>query len=1055
MTEILDKLEEELKFFDEVGGVREDDEYDNVELSDKEDDDDNNNNNDEENDQEENDDEDEGEDVGSGESSSQPNENNKRRMEDGDDEGEEEDGEEGGKKRKVEPVRRKVDGDNISLCFIPIGTLDKDPLCLLGVTLACVRVISDYSFLQSLRRSHKPEAPMTESEKKFEKKYDFFEDQSLPEAPTPKHFCQLSKAEHFLYTLKANWREVSVATIKSMQDGARKPRRCFIYCVAKFDTAEQLLANSCPFLCYPMKGKLTWSSPFSTNWQSATEWPSEHLDVQNAPLNAALVTEAKFFRSIVESAAKPACICNQPLGSNALFQFNFESLCKFGELAGSFPVRHQLKYNQGKRVSAHKDFDNGSLTLKKSTLTHTFSRTNFVVTYDESLPHQHGRSGDDERTTMATVCQEQFAKDKQVAAVLTRNLQKNHIEKKLKSLLLFRNDPQNMSFKDSIILLNHTSENSERFKHLVAWIIPALAPSFFWQAAEMVGFRNAIRMAMAGVLEGFRKFMNSQCPQILLDSSRFVPFKLCECPKFCTFLSLQTGVTVEDVKLYAHLSNIVRSSIEMFFTEQRFLSRPDVTENTRKLCWPSDPNSTVGALEVELQNGDKTTFVTRKHLIQKDVLIATALSFGFLKNIRLSRSDNRHTLRELLEDQVIDGSFCAIVVNTASDKVYWEEKAKGMATLKIFMYTGNVTEFGKLLRKHITPLPNEEKWHLAIPRSDLFSYDVLATILSSVTTMFDINETFPNRMSYIALRPSNSEEIAYAKKEYSRGCCSGGALIVGGLAFQFAEHQNKCGCLVDDLYFSGLVDASTKESYNVVQKYQDEALSFVTSGEKMVTKSFDNTCRLSSSFISFSKHFLPEYTVTGFETIEILNNAMSHKRVLTLFPNTASGEVNVLAKQKIDQSRSETLPLLVDHQANSGCIAVVFDSVDDNMFFSFNKDKKNISLLSYDYAGVDKQPNTELVDRIQDFHGKVKRYVRSGFSLAAMISIAQSDPKSIVVFGSKHKSIDARVSGYCEAPWFLTPPSKTQVGRPWYQNSEATELSALCWILSTMWNKVM
>jgi len=44
MTEILDKLEEELKFFDEVGGVREDDEYDNVELSDKEDDDDNNNN---------------------------------------------------------------------------------------------------------------------------------------------------------------------------------------------------------------------------------------------------------------------------------------------------------------------------------------------------------------------------------------------------------------------------------------------------------------------------------------------------------------------------------------------------------------------------------------------------------------------------------------------------------------------------------------------------------------------------------------------------------------------------------------------------------------------------------------------------------------------------------------------------------------------------------------------------------------------------------------------------------------------------------------------------
>ena len=1054
MTEILDKLEEELKFFDEVGAVREDDEYDNVELSDKEDDD--NDNNVEENEQEESngdDDDDEGEDVGSGESSSQPNENNKRQMEDGED-GEEEEGEDG-KKRKVEPVRRKVDGDNISLCFIPIGTLDKDPLCLLGVTLACVRVVSEYSFLQTLKRNHRPEAPMTDAEKKFEKKYDFFENQSLPEAPTPKHFCQLSKAEHFLYTLKANWREVSSATIKSMQEGARKPKRCFIYCVAKFDTAEQMLANSCPFLCYPMKGKLTWSSPFSTNWQSATEWPSESLDVQNAPLNAALVTEAKLFRSILDGGTKPSCCSNQPLGSNALFQFNFEGLCKFGQTAGNLPVRHQLKFNQGKRVSAHKNFDNGSLTLKTSVVTWTFSRSNFLAIYDESLPHQHGRSGDDEHTTMATVCQEQFSKDKQVAAVLTRNLQKNQIAKKLKSLMLFRNDPQNMSFKDAIALLRQTSESSERFKQLVAWIIPATAPSYFWQSADFVGFRNAIRMALADVLEGFRKFMNSQCPQIVLDSSRFVPFKLCECPKFCTFLSLQTGVTVEDVKLYSHLSNIVRSSIEMFLTEQRFLSRPDATENTRKLCWPNDPNSTVGALEVELQRGEKTTFVTRKYLLQQDILIATALAFGFQKKVRLCRSDNRHTLRALLEDQVIDGSFCAIVVNSASDKVYWEEKAKGLATLKIFMYTGKPTEFGKLLRTQLTSLPNEEKWHLAIPRVDMFSYDVLTTILSFVTTTLEINESFPNRMSYIALRPSDTVEITYTKNVYSKGCCSGGALIIGGLPFQFAVNQTKCGSLVDDLYFSGLVDGSTSESYNVVQKYQDEALSFITSGEKMVTKSFDQTCRLSSRFISFSKHFLPEYTVTGFETIEILNNAMRNNKVLTLFPNTTSGEVNTLAKQKIDQSRSETLPLLIDHQANSGCVAVVFDSVDDNMFFSFNKDKKNISLLSYDYAGVDKQPNTELVDRILEFHGKVKRYVRSGFSLAAMVSIAQSDPKSIVVFGSKHKSIDARVSGYCEAPWFLTPPSKTQVGRPWYQNSEATELSALCWILSKMWNKVM
>ncbi len=1061
MTEINEKLEADLKFFNSDGGVRDDDEYDKVQLSDGEDDDDNNkekrkvtdyDEDDEERELSESDEDedDEGESLGSKDSSSESDENNKRKLVDNEDEEEQQ---EGKKKRKVQPVKRAVDGDNISLCFVPMGKLDRDPLCLIGMTLVCVRTVPEQSFLNALRVKHGAEssAGSTEEEKLFEKKYDFFESQSAPSAPVPRHFCQHSKAEHFLYSLKGNWQEMASAAVKSLQDGSQKPKRCFVYCVVKFDTAEQLLAYSCPFLCYPMQGKLTWCSPFSTNWQTATEWPNEPLDKQNAPLNAALVTEAKLFRSTVKLDPSKACSVCHPLGTNALFEFRFEKLCAFGEKEGGFPVRHQLKISEGARVSAHTKFDHGALTLRKFQVTLMLQRTNFVAVYDETLPHQHGRSSSDRRTTLKTVCQGQFLRDKQTAAVLSQHLRKEMVVSKAKSLVLFRHDPKFMTFKDGIYLLRQTSENSERYKQLMAWIIPAMAPASFWRIVDIVGFRTTIRMAVDNLSDWFQNFIESSSPQISLDAFRFGAYNLSKIAKFCEFVALQKDVGVDDVKLYSHLSDTVRTTIENLRSEQRFQSRPDVNENTRKLCWPSDPSSTVAAIEVQLASGEKTTFVTRKNLMQQDVLISCALTFGFSKKICMSRSDNRHTLRELLDEKVFDGNCCAIVVNTTEDKVYWEEKSRGLSTTKVFLYTGKPVEFGKMLRQKLVALPNEEKWNIAFPRVDLFAYDVLALLLSFVTTACELDDKFSNNMSFAAMKPA---ALASVKSEYSKGCCSsGGSLILGGLAFQFAADQERCGNLLDDLYFSGLLDNSTKESYNIVQQLQEEASQFVTSGEKIINEKDDKGYALSSCFVSFSKHFLPNLTVKGFETIEHLNVATRNKRVLTLYPNTVSGDVNTLVKQKIDQSATDSLPILTRTEANVGCVAVVFDSVEDNYFFDLRREKKSFSLFSYDYHGIDKQPNTELVDRLTEFHRNVKNYLRSGFSLAAMISLAQFDPKSIVVFGSKHKSIDARISGYCEAPWFLTPPSKTQIGRPWYQNSEATELSALCWIVGSFWNK--
>lgn len=1056
MTELNEKLEADLKFFDSAEGVRDDDEYDKVQLSDGEDDENNEKTNksncdeDEELSESDEDEDDEGESLGSKDSSSESDENNKRKLVDDDDEEEQQ---EGKKRRKVQPVKRPVDGDNISLCFIPMGKLDRDPLCLIGMTLVCVRTVPEQSFLNALKVKHggEPSVGSTEEEKLFEKKYDFFEAQSAPSAPVPRHFCQHSKAEHFLFSLKGNWQETALAAVKSLQEGSLKPKRCFVYCVVKFDTAEQLLAYSCPFLCYPMQGKLTWSSPFSTNWQSATEWPNEPLDRENAPLNAALVTEAKLFRSTVKADPSKACSACHPLGTNALFEFRFEKLCAFGEKEGGFPVRHQLKISDAARVSAHTKFDSGALTLRKYQVTVMLQKTNFLAVYDETLPHQHGRSSTDRRTTMKTTCQGQVSRDRQTAAVLSHHLRKEAVISKAKSLVLFRHDPKFMTFKDGIYLLRQTSENSEKYKQLMAWIIPAMAPANFWRIVDIVGFRNAMRMAVDNLLDWFQNFMESSSPQISLDTFRFGVYNLSNIATFCDFVALQKDVAVEDVKLYSHLSDAIRQTIENVRSEQRFHSRPDANENTRKLCWPSDPSSTVAAVEVGLASGEKTTFVTRKNLMQQDVLISCALAFGFSKNIRMSRSDNRHTLRELLEDQVLDGNCCAIIVNTTEDKVYWDEKTRGLPTAKVFLYTGKQVEFGRMLRQKLVPLPNEEKWNVAFPRVDLFAYDVLALLLSFVTTVCELDDKFPNNMSFAAMK---SAALLSVKSEYSKGCCSaGGALIIGGLAFQFAADQARCGNLLDDLYFSGLLDNSTKESYNVVQHLQEEASRFVTSGEKMINETVDNEYSLSSCFVSFSKHFMPQFTVKGFESIEHLNVATRNKRVLTLYPNTVSGDVNTLVKQKIDQSATDLLPILTRNEANFGCVAVVFDSVEDNHFFNLRREKKALSLFSYDYYGIDKQPNTELVDRLTEFHRNVKNYLRSGFSLAAMISLAQFDPKSIVVFGSKDKSIDARMSGYCEAPWFLTPPSKTQVGRPWYQNSEATELSALCWILASFWNK--
>lgn len=1071
MSEINDALAEDMKLFNANESTREIDRYDELELSENDgasrgrgsgvasdDGDDEEGLEHSNSDANDGDDDNNNNDGSNAASSSEANDNGKRSLEDEEDENEEsgEGKASRKKKRKVLAVKRAVDGDNISCCFIPVGTVDKDSLCLLGITLCCVRQLSEQVFLSTLESKNLVDLANNEAEKQFQKKYDFFEDQLELTAPRPLHFCQQSRAEHLLYSLKGNWKEVAQQTINTLIGVAGKARRCFVYCVAKFRNEEELRAHSSPFIAYPMLGHLTWHSPFSVNWQTATEWPNDYLDMINCSVNAAVVTEAKLARCVVDSVPGHVCSANQPLALNALFQFNFDKLCAFGSNGGAQPVRYCLKFNNGHRTSPHPNFCNGRLVIKTSTASWTFWRTNFLCNREVKIPHEHGRTRANEKTTMPTVCEEQFAKDAQVASVMTRKQVSELINKKKKALMRFGIDKKNMSFDDVVQHIRETSPNSKRFHELVSWMLPATAPPHFWQICGFVGFDKTVKMVLAGILEAFRKYTSSKCPQIVLDSPRFAQYQLLDCLKFCDYVAVNTNTSADDVKLYGHVSNRIRSCIEDFPTEQRCISRPDVTDGARSLCWPNDANSTVAAIRVTLPDESTTTFVSRKNIMQQDVLVGGAIAYGFGKKVRLCRSDCRHELRLLLEDRIVDGSHCAVVVSTASDKVYWDQKAKYASRLRVFVLGDDIRSCVAELKAQLTPLDDvDDKWNIAFPRADFVSYEKLATILTFVTTTNELNSPAPtNKLSFLLMKPAANAELELVKQEYRKGCCSlGGTLIIGGLAFQVAERENRCGNVLEDLYFSGLFDASLLEKYVVVQKIKDSARDFLISNERVVNEVDKNKFALSTKFISFTKHVDDRFSCIDYDVFDKLNAATERKRVLTLHANTFAGTMNQMVARKIDFSKSDVLPHLSSHEDVVGCVAVVFDCVDDNTFFKINNASKNLAVFSYDYSHIDKQPTTPTVDKIVDLYTKVKTYVRAGFSLAAMISLQQSDPQSIVVFGSMAKSINARVSCSCQLPWFYMPPSKGQAGRPWYHNSDAIELSSLCWILKEFYEK--
>jgi len=91
--------------------------------------------------------------------------------------------------------------------------------------------------------------------------------------------------------------------------------------------------------------------------------------------------------------------------------------------------------------------------------------------------------------------------------------------------------------------------------------------------------------------------------------------------------------------------------------------------------------------------------------------------------------------------------------------------------------------------------------------------------------------------------------------------------------------------------------------------------------------------------------------------------------------------------------------------------------------------------------------------RMLNDHARCKRNGADGLSLRALVALCELAPAALLVVGSRAASLDERLAAQQHAPWFMRPPAHEKMGRAWHDNSEATELSSLCWLLPSMWTR--
>lgn len=975
-----------------------------------------------------------------------------------------EDGEEGEgkKKRRREPAtRRPVKNNEIEACFLPVGVVPNKPLCVLGLSFCNVQVVKEFAIYDQLEAMFaKEQLPkLDEKAKRYREKNDFFEDQSRVDAPRPIHHCQETRSANFVAAFpKEQQREIFQRALKEAQSMASAPKRCLVYCVVTFPTDEEARAHSSPFLMYPIKGQLSKYGMSTTNWQSATEFPTEFLDKHNATANSALITEQNWHCSVIDKRPLTACTARHPIVENALFEIAYECATSFGVGGSKSPIVYSLRMSMSKRSSAYDDIISLERSLTSQRFGDTIRRSNYLLNLkDESQPDHQRKIG-----YLPTRCEYICVKNRQAAQLLQTKKRNEHLHRQQRIYLRWSVQKNLMVLDDAIFLLRKNyNENvtlqTYVFEVLKCVILPALVQPSFWNIVELVGFDNATIMLMESIDKKFIDIYASECPQLLLIHTDFYAYKLHANGNFVRFLAKKLSISEDAVRRYSRLSDCLLEIVENVPTDCRFISRPDIDVTVRRLCWPANEISPIAAIELCFDDEAKSSFVTTRTMMQQDCLIALSLALGFDRKVTLMRSDETETLHRLMYENAINGSYTIVVVTSEEEENEWRSYEKHFPQIVIY----NVKQYGdKRFAAYLLSLKtleNGDSWNAAIPRADRIPYKVLSRLLATLCVKKSLNAKRLNDWCRSMFFARDLDDWKQTTADFSEGFCKGGRLFVGGLAFQVAEYNNRSGSLVDDLYFSGQLDKSTIEEYSVVDRYFEDALEFEQSDEDMIDSSpsdDDNVERLTKKRLAFSRNRRNEGQRVALTYLDWINKETKDDPTLFLKTQTLFGTISSNMEAKVSANCRDQLPYLTNPLATSNYIAIVFDTVIDNEFMTINE---NVSAEYFDFgynlSTVPRLLNEKLTDQVLRYHRGWKSNLRSGLSLGGMISLNQARPRSILVFGSARQSIENRVTAQPSPPWFLKPPSKNGEGRRWVHNSEAAELSVLTWILPSVWTK--
>lgn len=985
--------------------------------------------------------------------------------EDADDDEDDED-EEGGKKKKQKrvAVRRQVVGDEIEMCFIPLGVVPGRARTLVGVSLCVVRVVTEGKILRVLQQlSPMPDDVAAKEEKK---KDDFFEDQFKPDAPVPRHYCQRTRAErHVAHLAPADRRNVFQEALESVRDEAMAPKRVYVYCTLTLPTDELMRAFQSPFLNYPVGGKLTNHCFTTTNWQSATDWPTTSLDGSNADANAALVIHANLYRSTNRKIPNACCTASQPLSINALFDVEFTKLIDFGGDRAAIPVLHKATFSKDPKMTEDLDYVSVDHTLTMARFGAVINRTSMFLDERSGIKPEHLRKAGYPKSMCEMCC----AVDATARLTLTRKQQQRHMKFVKKSVLSFYPGVRQMTIDNAIDLLRkHYSppplRPSFEYTALTTVVLPALVPPSFWNAVNAVGFDVAVSLVRTKTLARFEQILASDSPHLILTTDAFDCYKLHENDKFVRTIAGRQGVEVSVVKQFAFVRSLVAQELLRGDSESRMFSRPDLLIDVQTLCWPRSPKSPIAAIQMNDIGNGSTTFVTTKNFALQEAVVATCLQHSF-ERVYVARSDDVETLQVSIEIRALDTPVI-FVVATVADYQFWLKKVDEQRQRAMFLklYEENCT--AKLLSQ-LTPLENDQKWNVAIPRADTIPYSKMAAALGALCT----NKTGANTpwvtWALSMFSSSESHDYAATKADFSRGFCSGGKLFLGGLAFQIPAGTQRGGSLVDDLYFSGVYDTYLTERYTLFEKIQQDALEFEQSNDQIVVQKRmlqitnhdddnDYDDKKMPSIPTLSQHSLMFASklgvrANGYELIKSINEATKDDRLILFSTQVSHGKILQTATDRVSFSRKNALPNTLTNNLLPNFIALLFDSVADDEFFSKDEAKSDeFRRFTYDFSTAPKQIPATTVDRLTHAHREVKSNVRAGFSIPNIIALYQYTPRSVIVFGSREQSISNRIVAQSIAPWYYSPPTRNEAGRPWYNNSEAAELSMMCWLFPAL-----